>query len=540
MKKVLFFAAAAIAMLTGCSQSDDLTAPTVAKQDAKQIPVEIGTYVGKSAQTRSGWTGDITDSELKLAAKANGFGVFAYFTENTDYPNVTATATPAPSAPLDANANTANFMYNQHVSWDATNSLWTYSPLKYWPNDFASTAVDAQTPAAQGSTAYGGKVSFFAYAPYVNKSSALTTTSGIIAINNSATAISAETAGTGNKMTGNPIITYKMASSGDNVDLLWGTCPTEATGNYSVAPSGTQTGGYVWGNQTTPSAEIKNYGKTNVNLTKQQTNASEASAEKVYFLFKHALAKVGGSSKGTTPASSGLQIKLAPDFGSSFGKGNETVVTVKYVKISQNTTQTSAPAYDHPKKNQGILDLATGIWTTSGDQDNFSQTIKKDADANEPSEAELNPNITEKTVNTTIDLVSNTTWADATGGLVDGTHEGVLLSAQPVYDESKVVKPLLYFPGETPSIDVEIEYVVRTKDPNLENGYSEATQRIKRTVTFGSAVQMNKRYNLMIILGLTSIKFEATVSDWDAVTDLDGDGNQDETEDHVNLPLNVQ
>ena len=92
-------------------------------------------------------------------------------------------------------------MYNQHVTWNSTNTLWEYSPLKYWPNDFADNDVDAQTPAAQGSTTYGGKVSFFAYAPYVATASG---TSGI-------TAISANNVG------GNPTITYKMASTGKNV-----------------------------------------------------------------------------------------------------------------------------------------------------------------------------------------------------------------------------------------------------------------------------------------------------------------------------------
>ena len=457
---------------------------------------------------------------MKSNTKADGFGVFAYFTENSDYPNVTADPTPAPGS-IDGNTNKPNFMYNQKVTWNS--SLWGYTPLKYWPNDFANTAVDV--PGATGSTTYGGKLSFFAYAPYVTKAAADGSGTGIISMSD-------------NNVAGNPTVTYKMASTGKNVDILWGTCPTDATGNYNVAPSGTQTGGYVWGNEGSL-ATIKNYGKTNVNLTKQKTNDTEADAEKVNFLFKHALAKVGGGSKGTpTPSTSGLQIKLDPDFGNSFGAGAETVVTVDHIKISQNNKQTTPPDYDNKKQNQGILDLATGIWTTSGNQDNFSQTIKEGASAD--NEAELNPNIKEKAVNTAIDLVTNTNWADATGGLVQGDHKGVLIQAQPVYDETKDVKPLLYFPGETPSLDIEIEYVVRTKDPSLELGYSEVKQKITKNVTFGKAVEMNKRYNLLIILGLTSVKFEATVDNWTIVTDLDGDGVDDETEDHVNLPLNVE
>lgn len=521
MKKHLFFAATALAMLASCSQSDDLSAPVVAENTQPQA-IEFGTYVGKGTQTRAGWVGDITDTELKASDKANGFGVFAFYTGNTVYPNVAA----AKPGTITANENKPNFMYNQHVTWEESSTLWTYSPLKYWPNDFSSSNVDNQSPAATGTNTAttGGNVSFFAYAPYVASASG---TEGIIAMS-------------ANNAKGNPTITYKMASTGENVDLLWGTCPEDASGNYNVAPTGTptQTGGKVWGQNATP--EIVNFGKTNVNLTKQTTADTEAAAEKVNFLFKHALAKVGGSSKGTSPASSGLQIRLDPDFGSSFGKNNETVVTVDHITISQDNAQITTPGtYDHPKKNQGVLDLATGIWTTSGEQDQFSQTIK--TGASNDNEAELNPNIKEKTVNTSVDLITNTTWADATGGLVDGTHEGVLIAAQPVYDETKTVTPLLYFPGEIPSLNIEIEYVVRTKDKNLENGYSEVKQKITKTVTFPSAVEMNKRYNLMIILGLTSVKFEATVSNWEVVDNALGDTNGDSTaDDYVYLPLNVK
>ena len=49
MKKILFFAAAAVAMLTGCSQNDDLTAPTVAQNAQQQEAIQFGTYLGKTA-----------------------------------------------------------------------------------------------------------------------------------------------------------------------------------------------------------------------------------------------------------------------------------------------------------------------------------------------------------------------------------------------------------------------------------------------------------------------------------------------------------
>lgn len=66
-----------------------------------------------------------------------GFGVFAYYTADKSWE--------------EANATIPNFMNNTHVtSTDGT--TWTYSPIKYWPNN------------------QGDKLSFFAYAPYIGSS----------------------------------------------------------------------------------------------------------------------------------------------------------------------------------------------------------------------------------------------------------------------------------------------------------------------------------------------------------------------------------
>ena len=76
-----------------------------------------------------------------------GFGVFAYYTGSSAWASVETTATP-------------NFMYNQEVTYG---DAWTYTPVKYWPND--NRPADDENPAAQGSQAHS-YVSFFAYAPY--------------------------------------------------------------------------------------------------------------------------------------------------------------------------------------------------------------------------------------------------------------------------------------------------------------------------------------------------------------------------------------
>lgn len=84
------------------------------------------------------FNGDVPETravkEYTEAADLTDIGVFAYFTHS------------------DFNANTAtpNFMYNQCVK-KQEDGMWTYTPAKFWPNNLTD------------------KISFFAYAPYVNE-----------------------------------------------------------------------------------------------------------------------------------------------------------------------------------------------------------------------------------------------------------------------------------------------------------------------------------------------------------------------------------
>ena len=77
--------------------------------------------------------------------QSEGFGVFAYYTGSEEW---TEASSPAP-----------NFMYNQKVEWN--DPAWTYTPVKYWPNDNNPADVSGAT----GSVTHS-YLSFFAYAPY--------------------------------------------------------------------------------------------------------------------------------------------------------------------------------------------------------------------------------------------------------------------------------------------------------------------------------------------------------------------------------------
>lgn len=139
MKQNYFMGLIACAALTmtGCS-NDEINAP---QQSQGNNAIEFSTYLGRNAQGSRG-------TETKDASiKTNGFGVLAYYTEQTDF----------------ADTNKPNFMWNQKVTHNGTN--WEYTPIKYWP------------------TKVKDKVSFFAYAPYVEGGDA----NGIVLSGNSAT-----------------------------------------------------------------------------------------------------------------------------------------------------------------------------------------------------------------------------------------------------------------------------------------------------------------------------------------------------------------
>lgn len=200
MKKLIIIAASAALVLGACSKSE-ITTP------AEQVPVTFGTYLGKTKAVSATTFGDMTLATLQ--GSANGFGVFGYYADNSGNGTTNDIASAADPAKF-----TPNFMYNQKVTYSS--SKWSYSPIKYWPNEYS--AANAKTE--QGID----KLSFTAYAPHV----ATVGTEGI-------TAISA------NDATGSPTITFKVPADGaEQIDLLYANNfastinLTKSTINYAV------------------------------------------------------------------------------------------------------------------------------------------------------------------------------------------------------------------------------------------------------------------------------------------------------------------
>jgi hypothetical protein len=490
MKKVLFLAAATAAIVSSCSQStESVIEDNDNNIETSQTPVNMSVYTASS--TRAGNTGNITDAQ-SLAEKG-GFGVFAYQTKSKDY-----TAGQTEFQP--------DFMYNQQVTGtDVAAPVWSYSPIKYWPND--NTAAD--NAGAKGET-NTGKVSFFAYAPYaaVTASTGVPTQgteSGIIAVSK-------------NSDPGDPTVTYKLTTDGSaNVDLLWGTA--EAS-NSAAKTNGTTVAGTNQNGNTLTGGKAA----VNVNLTKMKNSG------RILFVFKHALAKFGGNDANTS-SPNGILIQADPDIvddADNSSLGHITKITVKNITITTDGAGENATS-DNAKQDlvtSGTLNLATGVWTPS--TTTTAATLKTVISNTENTgDAQLNADIAEPTTAPSADSFFN-------GG-------GVQKSATNVY--ASEANPFVFIPGtKIPSMKVTVEYVVRTKDANVVNGYTTTTNKISKVISFGgtegTTVEMNKRYSLTIILGLSGIKFDASVAGWDEGTTTTGGSGTSSAE--VNLPVNVQ
>lgn len=304
MKKSLFFVAAVSAlMLTACSSENDVVQSAPQTQEAAAQPVGFDVYLPQAVTRAGSPTGVMTTDKLKT--ENEGFGVFAMYTGTAAY-----TATPL----------LPNFMFNEHLHWTEGGG-WTYSPLKYWPNE---TTKDSQKPTAATMPELE-KVSFFAYAPYVSAGSAvgntLTTednthmvktytgspattpatyydkawsgseTSGILSIS-------------AQDRTGDPLVEWAATTDLDkNVDLLWGVAPK---GMDYTAVNGENVPTY--------------FGFPLLDLVKPNKD------QKIKFLFQHALSRM------SINVVSAIDQIAAGDDGGKFDP-NQTRVLIEEVKI---------------------------------------------------------------------------------------------------------------------------------------------------------------------------------------------------------------
>ena len=452
MLKTVVAAAVVVSMVSCSSEADfDNTNTTDSnKQESVKTPINFGSYLAQSKSNLSRAGENTRASSVMTNTELQAKG-FGVVAFYTGKDEYTSGKTNMEP----------NFMYNTQVH----TAQWTYSPIAYWPNSGQN----------QGSTSNGDAqqyVSFFAYAPY--KAVNVQGDNSGKATDNASTGV---TALSSNAVTGDPTVSYTLGATGADADLLWGTAGTNGTTTTGTAQAGT----------TFANAK----GAVNANLSKMKVNG------KVQFNFKHALAKFGGSGTTTDNKTSGLMVVADIDNGTETTGGafdGTTKITVKSIKIeSVNNDGTK----DNSIATSGTLNLATGVWTTT------TTNGKIDYEINSP-KATATDGATTQTMNTDIaEPASFKSW--------DELHTGVTTTAQSVYTEST---PLLIIPdGKDHTFRITIDYIVRTKNASLHRGYTEVEQSFYKDLTLKS-VSLNAKYNLLIHLGLTSVKFDATVSDW--------------------------
>ncbi len=522
--------------------------------------------MGKTGTTRADYVkGAIDNSATDQGLKNAKFGVFAYLTTNDqNYDPANIGSAPSNQAP--------GFMYNQQIAWNGTSNVWTYDPVKYWPNglDAANTHVGN----GQSTQTQIQKLSFFAYAPYKAVSFFDTANDG-----NAPTGITVGTdskknnaanngikAMTTNAFTGNVWVKYLLpkAQEDEAVDLLWG---LRGSASYS---------------ETDNSANAGTIGTDyNINLTKQTVG------EKVAFLFKHALTKIGGqtyatASENAEAAADGDKIgfKIVADVdvntettagdhddqATYFGTGADfdkakTLITLKSIKIQDGMTATSdgetsvtGITSNTGIYNSGWFNIEKGEWDTQEVIDEGSKiSIVAKSDATNQSSTDdtnysINPVIREAASYSNYAGSGDKKLASGDAAWASGNPSGIYTTAVPVFAKETIPGLTLIPGGATQDIYITVDYLVRTADPNLATGFSKVEQVISNKVSLAS-LQPNKFYTIIIHLGMTSVKFEAVVADWQTTvggtyaedgTFTPGTGGDEvENESHIWLPSNV-
>ena len=539
MKKVLFFAAAA-AMLAACSNTDELASFQNVQNDAQGTEVNFDVYASRVMTTRAGLPGGLAGGKYGVTLtslqsgqhSAAGFGVFGYYSSNDEY---------------DANSSTPNFMYNQPVTYKS--GVWTYSPVKYWPNEFGDGANSDDLD----------RVSFFAYAPFtdVTYSTGVPVAKTVVAtVSDPETEISEtdalkllgateatkadwETNHPGldfqatlneqvqqlnitqlnkNTQTGDPIVKYVVDTKpSTSVDLLWGVAADGNTYQGMDAEPKTVTGGNCY-----------------VNLTKQD-NVNN----KVKWNFKHALAAINvqivaavDDKTATAPAT------YTPTNSKEIGtEGDGTVdnwtgVFVRSISFNGFALKGALNLYSDPAADVAHAQPKWMAYDGTSDLQfetvTFHDGLKdgKEGTENNVQKSEgiskLNPELLQ---------------ASSVAGALKG--QGILATKDKGIPHNQFINlfdgangdataPIYVIPSGEP-LDIQIAYDVETIDENLYSLLSDNINHgsnieniiYKTDVLAGKAnpvIEAGYTYTIKIIVGLESVKFDVEVTPWDDST----------------------
>lgn len=433
---------AVLMMLVSCTSEEGGGASVVT------APTSIGftTYVN-SVATRATYpyinttptVGAIDSDRLKTTA----FGVFAQHTSETAWTSYTAKSTTA-----------FNFMWNQQVTWDTENSFWTYSPVKYWPND--NQPADDQTPASQGSLAHS-YLSFFAYAPYVQATDLPATE------HSDATADGIVEMSANNASADNSYIYYRTSNEkpfdvAKSVDLLW----ASQQDLWKTKPSGE---GYVDG--------------------------------QVHLTFRHALSKLDILVRAMIDRTEDLTHEAYP-----------TTLDENTKVFIESATVNTPTIYPEGKLMIGLGSETSPYWDYTGVTGQYGFSF----DSNTKNEVfDISYSLRYADANVP---VTGLTEAETVKEAFDNMTTGVTDEEQQLAADYAT---LMFPPSESAgALSVRTIYHVVTYDPSLTLNapkfYSNVTNDITATLSNSDfRFEANKHYKLLLNLGLTSVKFDIYV-----------------------------
>ena len=271
-----------------------------------------------------------------------------------------------------------------------------------------------------------------------------------------------------NSDTGDPKVTYTVSNDLDKqVDLVWGVADP--------------TNGITWNNVAGTSVNI-GAGMPYIGLQKPAIDT------KIKFYFRHALSQLK------------LQAVAAYNQVNAGGTAQDGVkITIEKVELTVpgmtqsavlnlNNTTANTPKWEAVSGGATTTDLSL---TVSGD--NINADLKDAGDGKKASEQ----------------------------------PDGVTATAQDVITAGKYYTII---PTSTSTdVTVKVTYYVTTDDPDLKDGFSRVKNVISHDVTFANGFAANKKNSIKMILGISEVKFEAEVTDWDSTA----------VEQEVNLPINT-
>lgn len=354
-------------------------------------------------------------------------------------------------------ASGPSFMYNEKISWDG--SKWAYSPIKYWPNEFGAAASSDEVD----------RITFFAYAPYVEvtPSNGMVTgdnTSGIVALSR-------------NSVGGDPIVKYIVSLDPTKcVDLCWGVSKDGLTasvdGNNNHVAKGA------------PYIDV-------VKLKK---------GDKIDYDFHHALsainvtidAAVDATTVGTDVDANTKIFIRSVSFEGLATKG----------ALNLNSTAANGPLWtDYSGSGTPLAEVLT---VYDGRRDGKEGV--EGAVASNETPTGLNPKLVQSKPYTASDLTP-----------------GVTKTAVNLFNSTSSTASVFVIPSSEP-LKVTLVYDVETKDDKLSTLLSDGVTHgstvenvISKNIQIGGSdfsLDAGKKYTIALHIGLTSVKFDASVSTW--------------------------